>query len=209
MGSLAALQPLCRWWFCSESVAPGARGGSCLHINPPPSQPATFVRYRSMCFVSAPCISQWLLILGLLCPWCLASFGTWQVPSHWHLCSVNTLLIGAAITSYVEWSFHRSAIPPQGFLPLGGVGWREAVEPGCAPRCHYQFQGRSSCPVKLWSALLFTTFSPPFGERPSDGGYHRIGAATRGGARVQWQLFYQRVCCLMESQARVVFHLGS
>jgi hypothetical protein len=79
--------------------------------------------------------------------------------------------------------------PPQGFLPLGGVGWREAVELGCVPRCHRQLQGRSSCPVKLWSALLFTILSPLFGERPSEGGCHRINAATRGGARVQWQLF--------------------
>jgi hypothetical protein len=141
MGLLAALQPLCRWWFCSESVVPGARGGSCLHINPPPSQPATFIRYSSMCFVSAPCLSQWLLILGLLCPWFLASFGTWRVPSHWHLYSVNTLLIGAAITSYAGWSFHRSAIPLKASSPWAVLGGERQWSPDARLSVTISFKG--------------------------------------------------------------------
>jgi hypothetical protein len=101
---------------------------------------------NSMCSVSAPYLSQWLLILGLLCPWCLASSGTWRVLSHWHLCSIDVLLVGDAITPYVRWSFHWSFIPTWGFLPSGGVGWQEVVEPECAPRCHYELQREIAVP---------------------------------------------------------------
>jgi hypothetical protein len=38
-----------------------------------------------------------------------------------------------------------------------------------------------------------TTISPLSVERPSEGGYLRIGVATRGGARVQWSLVSEYV----------------
>lgn len=39
----------CSWWICSESVAPGARGASCLRINPPSSQLAALILRSSAC----------------------------------------------------------------------------------------------------------------------------------------------------------------
>jgi hypothetical protein len=50
------------------------------------------------------------------------------------------------------------------------------------------------------ACMPFTTISALFVDRPLEGGYHQIGIATRGGARMQWSLFNQQACHSMESQ---------
>jgi hypothetical protein len=125
LGSPPILQRRWRWTggFCSESVAPNARGGSSLRINPPPSRlatsPSCVAPCICVCFVS-PQPSSLLgldvsLPAGLFCD--LASVIHWH-----HLYFVGVLLVGVVTTSNAEW-FLPICHPLRGSSPWGSVGW--------------------------------------------------------------------------------------
>jgi hypothetical protein len=105
----------------------------------------------------------------------------WDLASAlpWHLCSVDALLVGAATTSYAVGLSINLPFPLKASSPWVVLGGERRWSPDVRPRVTTSFKGDRRV---RWSFDLRSFLPSLFVERPSDGGYHQVGATTRGGA---------------------------
>lgn len=126
--ALLATHTTLNWWrIDSESVRCAAGwgwGGGVLSLVQSTTEPtAAFIFRSSRCLCMIRFSPSVCLILDLPNSRCPTSPVTWRVSSLGTSAqSTRSLLVlSSHLISGV--SFYQSAISPQGFLPLGGVGW--------------------------------------------------------------------------------------